>query len=73
MCDSFRNNNCQNTSARQEHGKDKNEDKVKAVWVSDTDTRSLAPIKVSTSSTSLQLKSSHYDHVHITFNGLPVI
>ena len=31
------------------------------------------PIKISTSSTSSYLKSSHYDHVHITFNGLRVI
>ena len=32
-----------------------------------------ALIKVSTSSIPPQLKPSHYDHVHITFNGLPVI
>ena len=32
-----------------------------------------APIKFSTSSTSSYLKSSYYDHVHISFNGLRVI
>ena len=31
------------------------------------------PIKISTSSTSSYLDPSHYDHVHITFNGLQVI
>ena len=31
------------------------------------------PIKISTSSTSSYLDPSHYDHVHITFNGLRVI
>ena len=32
-----------------------------------------SPIKFSTSSTSFYLKSSHYDHVHITFTGLRVM
>ena len=32
-----------------------------------------ALIKISTSLTSCYLKSSHYDHVHITLNGLQVI
>ena len=35
--------------------------------------RPPAPQKVSTSSTSPYPKSSHYDHVHSTFNGLWVI
>ena len=35
--------------------------------------RARAPQKFSTSSTFSYLKSSHYDHVHITFNGLWVI
>ena len=34
--------------------------------------RPSALIKFSTSSTSSYLKSSHYDHVHISFNGLRV-
>ena len=35
--------------------------------------RTPAPIKVSTNSTSSYFKFSHYDNVHITFNGLQVI
>ena len=34
--------------------------------------RPLAPVKVSICSTSSYLKFSHYDHVHITFNGIRV-
>ena len=36
------------------------------------DPRLKPPINVSTSSTSSYLKSTHYDHVYITFNGLQV-
>ena len=52
--------------------------KISGVWVIRptvliSGPQSPATVRFSTSSTSSYLKSSHYDHEHISFNGLRVI